>query len=220
MNWVGQWITHLRNNSRQRRLMFLGIILTIIIAVTLATVFLVILILSLSSASISDRLAEVGIIIAGATLALAAVAALVALLAYAISTGTPDLKLQVHFEFSSLNRPVFRAEPMDGDRLKAVAFKQTCCTISLRNTSGYSARNPAVIVRLHGMVFLNRNDSLAKEWVVVDFSNTNGIKGVQWDGGPTYSIHGRSVRRLPMLDLVGLTCIPAWGDPAMPLSLF
>jgi hypothetical protein len=108
---------------------------------------------------------------------------------------------------------------MDGGRLRAVAFKQTWCTISLRNTSGYSARNPAVIVRLHGMVFLNRDHSLAKEWIVIDFSNTNGIKGIQWDGGPTYSIHGRSVRRLPALDLADLTCIPAWGDPAITFEI-
>ena len=55
------------------------------------------------------------------------------------------------------------------------------------------------------------NVELRWPWTVVDFISTNGISAVQWDGGPAYSIHGRSTRRLPILYLDNLYAIPDWG---------
>ncbi len=201
MGNVRQWVSRLRHDSRAQRHALLVSGAALILVALPATALLAALALS-SGASASDRLAETGDILAGATLLLAFIAALVAMLAYAVATGSPDLKLQVHFEFSYINRPVFDAEVQEGGRLRAKQFKQTLGTISLRNDSGYPARNPAVIVRLRGMVFLFREDSPSRTyWVITEFSNTNGILAVQWDGGPTYSIHGRSTRLLPMLDM-------------------
>ncbi len=56
-----------------------------------------------SFASRADRVAAAGDVLVGVTLLLAAIAALVALLAYAVSTGAPDLCLSVHFDSYALH---------------------------------------------------------------------------------------------------------------------
>jgi hypothetical protein len=122
----------------------------------------------------SDRLAETGDIIAGATLLLTVLAALVALRAYAVSTGLPTLKLQAIFPFSYPNRPIFQATKESNHLVRSVPFKQTMGTIIIRNEGKYSARNPAVIVRLHGMAFTpSQYDN--KDWTVINFATTLGI---------------------------------------------
>jgi hypothetical protein len=101
----------------------------------------------------------------------------------------------------------------------------------LRNDSGYSARNPAVIVRLHGMFFIpNDRASFEREWAsmrIIEVSSCfsgasdlgEGITVVQWDGGSAYSIHGHSTRRLPDLQFYNLWCKPAGGKPAITFEL-
>ena len=71
--------------------MFLRVTGASVAVVTLATVILTVLALT-SSADLADRLAAAGDVLVGATLLLAAVAAVVALLAYAVSTGLPGLR--------------------------------------------------------------------------------------------------------------------------------
>jgi hypothetical protein len=57
------------------------------------------------------------------------------------------------------------------------------------------------------------------EWVVIGYSNTNGTTEVQWDGGPNFSIHGNSTRRLPSLYLDRLTAVPEWGTPEITVEI-
>jgi hypothetical protein len=45
------------------------------------------------------------------------------------------------------------------------------------------------------------------------------ITAVQWDGGPNYSIHGNSTRRLPDLELNDLRAIPDWGPPVLTFEI-
>lgn len=161
------------------------------------------------------RLAQIGVVLSGMTLALTCIAALVALRAYAQSTGLPALKLQVWFEFSQPNKPVFRATRDENGWLKAVRFKQTNGTISIRNDSNYSAKNPAVVVRLRGMSFIGS----LPEWTELIFITTVGITAVQWDGGANYSIHGRSTRKLPVLRMDKLYQIPGYGAPSLAVEL-
>jgi hypothetical protein len=194
----------------------LGLVLLVVTALVALWVNAV---LSSSSHTFSDRLAEASAIIAGGTLLLALIAAVVAVMAYAAATGLPDLKLQVRFEFSDPNRPVFKAQLDEQGWVAGDRFKQTVGTISLRNDSGYSARNPAVIVRLKGMAFLQGEYSTSDAWVVIDFANTVGIISVQWDGGPNYSIHGHSTRTLPKLDFDRLWHIPNFGKPSLSFEL-
>jgi len=194
--------------------------MAIVLIIALSSILASIITLSESTTSFSDRLTETGDIIAGATLLLAVVAAVVALMAYAVSTGLPDLKVQIQFEFSYLNRPVFRAEIDENGDLRAARFKQTICTIMVRNDSSYSARSPAIIVRLRGMAFNGEIERLQERgWVITNFANTQGVTEVQWDGGANYSIHGNSVRKLPLLDLANLHKVASWPDPQITVEL-
>lgn len=164
----------------------------------------------------ADRLAETADVLTTGTLVLAILAAFVALQAYAAATGLPDLQVQVRFGFSYPNRPVFRATSGEHGRSQVAApFKQTYCIVNVRNKSGYSARNPAVIIRLKGMVFHPPDGT---RWADVDFAQTHGVTAVQWDGGDQ-SIHGYSSRRLPGLDFAGLHTVPVWGEPAFVVEL-
>ena len=54
---------------------------------------------------------------------------------------------------------------------------------------------------------------------MIDFSNTHGITAMQWDGGPSYSIHGHSTRRLPNLFLTNLWAISDLGTPALVFEI-
>jgi hypothetical protein len=70
-------------------------------------------------------------------------------------------------------------------------------TLFLRNLSGYSANNPAVIIRLDHMVFRPSSAWRREEWVLIQYDENRLTRAIQWDGGPAYSIHGKSTRRLP-----------------------
>jgi hypothetical protein len=196
----------LRRDPGRGRSVLLRTIGIAVAVITVATVILTVLALS-SSASTADKLEAAGDVLVGATLLLAAIAAVVALLAYAVSTGAPDLQVRVDFNFSYPNNPVFKANREESGRLNAEEFKQLTGNIQIRNKSSYSAKNPAVIIRLRLMAFVP----------VIDFANMNGITAVQWDGGPTYSIHGNSTRRLPDLQLDKLRAYPA--SPALVIEL-
>jgi hypothetical protein len=187
-------------NPAVRRRALLRTIWITVAATAMVSAAFTVLVLS-SSASTADRLAAAGDVLVGATLLLAAIAAVVAVLVYAVSTGTPDIQLRAQFHTAASNNPVFdvitRAD--NGDLYVDI---ETLGEVRLRNKSGYSAKNPAVIVRLHGMCFQHETFSAGgPEWVDIDFSGENLITSVQWDGGPTYSIHGNSIRRLPDLSL-------------------
>ena len=204
-------------SSSQRRTLLIAIA-TIISVIGLTAAALCITVLNASS-NLSDRLVEVGDIVAGATLILAIVAAIVALLAYAASTGLPELRIQVDFPFSELNKPSFSGALQEIGAVQAENFKQLVCTIRVRNDSSYSAKNPAIVVRLHDMAFVPDGDRLEKhDWAVIQFVSTHGVTVVQWDGGANYSIHGSSVRTLPDLFLNKLHTIPK-PDPWLDIDI-
>jgi hypothetical protein len=169
--------------------------------------------------SFSDRLAEAGVIIAGGTLLLALIAAVVAVMAYAAATGLPDLRLQVRFPFSKANRPSFDVTE-EYQLVSARDFMQTTATVQLRNDSGFSARNPAVIVRLDN-AYSDGDPAKIRNagWVIVGFASTAGITAIQWDGGPTYSVHGNSVRQLPFLALQKFSHPASQGPPRLTFEL-
>jgi hypothetical protein len=203
-----------------RRIQLCAVAVLLVVVLVVTTV-LTLHVLTLSSNSRADRLVEVGDLLAGGTFLLAVLAALVALLAYAVATGNPDLKFQVTFEFSKPNLPIFNAFRTQEGWLKAQPFKQTSGTISLKNVSRrYTARNPAVIVRLNGLVFQQGDFAQTPGWVTIGFANTIGVTAVQWDGGPAYYIHGNSIRQLPAVSFQGLTRVPAWNDdPSLSIEL-
>jgi hypothetical protein len=206
-----------RQDSRVQRRLLLGTYSVLLLAVAGGTAAVAVTLLSSHGGS-ADHLAEVGDAFAGGTLLLALLAGAVAVQAYAYASGLPRLMFQVQFEFSEPNKPVFQAELEDNGWTKARDFKQTTGRVILRNVSAYSARNPAVVARLHGMAFLGQGNSMRKNWTTIVFVNTVGATAIQWDGGPAYSIHGHSTRHIP-LDLSKLWHIPAWGVPSITFEL-
>ena len=89
----------------------------------------------ISDLSFSDRLVEIGDWVGGGTLLLAALAAVVALQAYAASTGLPDLKCQIKVPSSGPNEVVFEASQAAADALITVSgtFRETSALISVYN---------------------------------------------------------------------------------------
>jgi hypothetical protein len=167
----------------------------------------------------ADRLAAEGAIFSGAAVLLAVIASLVALMAYAVSTGSPDLQLRIAFPFSKLNEPSFKAHIQKNGVILADQFKQTIGRVSLHNTSRYSAVNPAVVVRFQGMAFTVNTDREEGAWEMLEFRTSVGITAIQWDGGPQYSIHGESTRVLPALHLDRLMQFPGLGEANLVIEL-
>ena len=119
-----------------------------------------------ANADLADRMAEAGAVFTGAALLLAIIAAVVALLAYAASTGLPDLWFKVEVRDSAPNNLVFEA--IIDDELGILAKKGPILgNLLVQNLSSYSANNPAVVIRLRNMVF-RRSVNTPEEWALIE----------------------------------------------------
>ena len=159
-----------------------------------------------SPQTMADRLALAGVVLAAASFVLVAVAGAVALLAYLVASGAPDLEIQLRFRSSAINAPVFQAEsPADllGRRV-AAAWRQTEGHVVLWNRSRYAARNPGVRLELIGLGGLDEQPG----WTVIASANQVGPTWFQWDGGVDGVVHGEWSRTLPGLDFSGLAAYP------------
>jgi hypothetical protein len=167
---------------------------------------------------------NVGDVFSLATLVITFLAAVVALLAYQVSTGLPDLILFIWFQneapdsrniyiktsaerwaelgnwFKARNDYPIPVLKEDDNGSAKVAY------ISIYNRSRYAAHNPAVIFRFGDVNKLTLG--LCKSWKTRDdllwkdislTSSGTFVVETQWDGG--YPIHGISSRRLPELPL-------------------
>jgi hypothetical protein len=178
-----------RRDSGTRRRVVLGFYAVLLLAVAGAVGAVIVSAMSSRSVPLSDRLAETGDWLAGGTLALAAIAGLVALQAYASATGLPSLDVLCHFERLKTEEKSNESLP---DRILSGPFT---INIRLRNDSGYSARNPAVAVEVFGADFSAETPAIGEGWTIPS-GDLKAFTRVQWDGGPVYSIHGYWVRRL------------------------
>jgi hypothetical protein len=230
----------LRRDPGRGRLVLLRTIGITIAATAVFTVVLTALALTLFT-STADRLVAAGDVLVGATLLLAAIAAVVALLAYALSTGAPELQISVRFQRASRDNPEksspnsleFEAIRLETGVFRKKRFDRDLVEILLRNVGSYSAKNPAVIVRVNAMFFIPLpTEEPGTDWPEIESVGTSetslligkntldrGIKAVQWDGGPTYSIHGYSTRRLPNIDFFDLHYVPQWGRPGLTIEI-
>jgi hypothetical protein len=180
---------------------------------------------------------DVGDVFSLATLVITFLAAAVALLAYQVSTGLPDLILIVWFKdgkpdshnmhiktsakrwaelgnwFDAKNDYPTPALKEDDNGSAKIAY------ISIYNGSRYAARNPAVIFRFGDVdkptlglckSWKTRDDLLWKD-ISLTSSGTFVVE-TQWDGG--YPIHGLSSRRLPDLPLETLYSTDPERKPA------
>jgi len=147
-------------------------------------------------------------------LVLTLVAVGLALMAYWVASGAPNLKLDA--TFPALTRPKTK---LPAFTRSGSAITDGAVQIEIENLSAYMARNPSVEVAVTGAVF---NES-ASDWQFIDRSEL-GVSKVWWDGGSDRSIHGRSKRPLPVLLLkerdpdspLNLISITVWADGIRP----
>jgi hypothetical protein len=199
-------LSRLQADQAFRRRAFLRVAWVAIGGITMISVALAVFAFILAP-DLADGIALAGDVIVAATLLLAVIAAAVAVLAYAVSTGAPGLQVSVEFRH---DYPVSYTQDDQGQIISAT-FPNLTAEIYLRNVNQYPAHNPAVIVRLRGMA--SDPEKPPPDWVVTGFQNearsaVAGVTEVQWDGGASYSVHGYSRRRLPDLRLTELSTFP------------
>lgn len=132
-----------------------------------------------------------------ATVALAVVAGIVAVLAYAAATPQPQLEVEVAIggagpPVDHIVLSVQRVHP-GGAR---VDMQLLTAVITLRNDTTFAARNPAVRISLHGL----RGRILGggpHGWLPRNVE----CLSAQWDGGSDYWVHGRWATQVPLLQV-------------------
>lgn len=116
---------------------------------------------------------------------LGSIAAVVALIAYAVSTRRPRLEVSVKLPFSQPNRPVLPYRDTPGMNLLQIDDAPTRWTarLSLRNRSRWAADSPHVKVELINMVGVQPDAG----WSIVEQTRTAGIRVIEWNGAePVY----------------------------------
>ena len=217
--WLRRLLKPWHNNAVSRRRFLLRIGGAAIVIIVPVSAILTALALT-SKENSADRLAAAGDVLVGATLLLGVAAALVTLLAFMVTAGMPELRLQLACEWSKPNNPVFQADKSENGAFQARQSKQLAGRIAIWNDSYYPATEPRVIVRLNAMAFTAESDRrFLDDWAVLDIVDTIGITAIEWEGGPGYSIHPNSVRRLPGFYLNNLRWKEEWGNPGFIIEI-
>ncbi|BAL90530.1 hypothetical protein AMIS_53100 [Actinoplanes missouriensis 431] len=184
----------------------------------LLTVVLALIVVARDDLDLSDRLAAVNDVFAGAALFVALTAGGIALQTYAAATGSPVIKAQVWFGGDPPNRLVLVAEPAPGGLLRSVGVTgQSRLHLRLNNVSEHPAHQITVQVRLDGLYFDREFDATGNEWRVVDATDGRGATVAEWSGAAV--LHGHTTRRLPALDLRSIVAYPDAGDPAVRIHV-
>ncbi len=158
---------------------------------------------------LADRLGAIADAFAVATMCLAALAAFVAIMAYAWATQQPKLLPLIQFPGSPPNKPTLVAQ---SNRL--IDLANLSARVAIENGSKYAGKNPAIRVKLIGMFGLTTAGQ-DKHW---SFEATTGpVRMAQWDGGSEGAIHGSWTRELPSLNFGGVTVDS--NSPAIDLEV-
>jgi len=164
--------------------------------------------------STPDAIALSGNFIAGATFVLAALAAVVALLAYRVTTQAPDLIPEIKFWFCPVNQVILVKAAPDGKAgirlaterpsvgsIGTTTFPQLRAWVRIRNQRLWSARQPAVIVHFDGMVLTGEIYFSRGPWETSRTDSPGKGIALRWEG---MAIHGEELRDLPVLALEDL----------------
>lgn len=173
-----------------------------------------------ASGNAAIRLAELADVLTATTIVIAVIAALIALQAYAASTGLPVLELQMSFYLSRLNEPIFRATRQDEYIKTSDPVRQTELTVSVRNRGRYPARNVILTVKLSGLgCDSDEGFPHGDSWTVANATAEDGrfVGLAQWSSG--LLVHASATLVLPPLHLGTLTYLPEWGDSRLCLYL-
>jgi hypothetical protein len=164
------------------------------------------------------KMATINTVAVLATLIVAVLAGIVAIAAYAIASGQPDLDAVIRFEFSEPNSPRFylaRDPGEDPSHWPLESFKQLTGRVTLTNRSRYAARNPGIRIRFDGISGLGDIPG----WDTAVFTHMVGVTEIQWDGGADRMIHGEWSRNLPGINLFGASWLRHLGTPTMTVTV-
>jgi len=185
--------------------------------VVVAVVAVVALTAALIVAAVALPLADrdlpvwIGNVLVGGTFFLAAVAAIVAIAAYAVSLRRPVLSPQIKFRYSDWNKPALAADSKAANGRRpllvniqrghqSVYTRQGEAQLQIHNRSRWSARNPALRVELSDMGFLRQD--MGAGWRVEKQNGAQGVYSIIWEGGIDRPIHGEWTANLPDLNFV------------------
>jgi hypothetical protein len=153
---------------------------------------------------LTDRLAALGALFTFGALWVAVIAAVVAVAAYQLASGRPQLKVAV-FTPDSQNPNPWLYHPEHGGELASILF-----TVRLYNVSQFSARNPAVRIELSGLEDVGVEApfgivapfQVKDGWSMTECDPSAGTMTWVWIGGVDATIHGpRWFIDTPLLDL-------------------
>jgi hypothetical protein len=165
--------------------------------------------------STTDAIALSAVLVGAATFVLAALAAVVALLAYRVTTQAPDLTPEIKFWFDAINQVILVRGPADGQAgipliqerphpdgsNTTLSFPQLRAWVRIRNQRLWSARQPALILHLNGMVLMGNPFIVRRHWEISRTDSPGKAIALRWEGT---AIHGQEVRDLPVLGLEDL----------------
>jgi hypothetical protein len=175
--------------------------------------------------SSDDRLAVIANLLAFGTLLLALVAGIVALAAFSAATGLPSLRLRINKPITQNDTIIF----VGGDSKKyatstfgtiVIPGNDNIVRISVKNTTKYAARTPAVTIEFKNAAILQNMYAVSSGWTATELDySMGGVQALQWDGGPNYAIHGNSTRHLPEINLQGLYPEDGWDQVQIIVKL-
>lgn len=156
------------------------------------------------SKSNSNETTLVSAVVALAAFLLLAAGTVVAVIAYMLATGAPDLEPELSFRFSYPNAPVFSLDPESGSgkQPRIAGWRQVEGKVYLHNRSAYSAKHPGFRIDFLGLGGFD--PSRNPGWTPLAVANMVGVMSIQWDGGADYLVHGRWIRPLPDLNFDGV----------------
>lgn len=157
----------------------------------------------------ADRVSVIGTALGLLGAVYAGAAVVFALAAYLAATARPKIRVDLHFNQSDPNRPVFGADGRNDAPegwLFASPTQQAGFSITITNDSKVAAHNPGLRVEFEGI----RHVQPANGWAVLHGVSTDGARILQWDGGTDNIIHGRWERRPPFLSI---------NSPAFPIQI-
>ena len=160
----------------------------------------------------SDQLALVGVVSTVVAVWLAAVAAVVALLAYLVADESPDLSVALNGQPPASGLDIILGKHLGQGRHEILNPPEV--VFRLENSSSYSARSPIIAVAFTDAFLYG----LDQRWE--EFHRTGDDISYQWAGGVNITVHGKGRILAPRLGLHDHTANWARIDMTMSVEVF
>lgn len=164
----------------------------------------------------ADKWSAIGVAIGGGTFLLAAVAGLVAAVAYAQTSRRPKLEVKVELSFETAGVGGTPLPPMQRGPITLFGKQQPRhapfwsdayetppgrLTVTLTNAGDAAARNVVVTIEIVGVQLERIPQDLAPGWTLDDLNLPLATTRFRWEGGVDLAVHQKPApgRRLPLL---------------------